>query len=99
MTSVTAAAQTHDVFMADSNRGPQVTPEYRFVLLEEDGSETLLQDYGTDTLYLCEPGALDGRTIRLYARPQGQPDAEPQWFELTVGQDTSLIDRNKSRIM
>lgn len=97
--TVTAAAQTHDVFMADSNRGPQVTPEYRFVLLEEDGSETLLQDYGTDTLYLCEPGALDGRTIRLYARPQGQPDAEPQWFELTVGQDTSLIDRNKSRIM
>lgn len=97
--TVTAAAQTHDVFMADSNRGAQVTPEYRLVLLEEDGSETLLQDYSTNTLYLCEPGALDGRTIRLYARPQGQTDADPQWFELTVGKESTLIDRDKSRIM
>lgn len=84
--AVTAAAQTQDVFMADCNRGTLVTPEYRFVRVEPDGSETILQDYSTETLYLCAPGELDGQTLRLYARPQGQEDAQPDWFELTVGE-------------
>ena len=72
--------------MADCNRGTLVTPEYRFVRVEPDGSETILQDYSTETLYLCAPGELDGQTLRLYARPQGQEDAQPDWFELTVGE-------------
>lgn len=95
---ITDAAKTHDVFMADSNRGPNVTPEYRFTLVEEDGGETILKDYSTDTFYTCEPGALDGRTLRLYARPQGRPDAVPQWYELTVGKEKTTLHAGASSL-
>jgi len=77
-------ASTQDVFMADCNHYVMFTPEYRFVLIEEDGSETLLQDYGVDTLYACEKGALDGKTLRAYARIQGHEHTGEVWYDLHI---------------
>ena len=68
---VAALAAEQDVFLGDCNHWINFTPEYKFVLLADDGSETLLQDYGVDTLYACAPGALRGKTLRLYARIAG----------------------------
>ncbi len=81
---VTELAKTQDVFLADCNHSPTYRPEYRFVLREEDGSETLLQDYGADTLYACAPGALDGKTLRLYARMADFPESGEVWYELAI---------------
>jgi len=77
-------AKTQDVFLADCNHYSQFTPEYKFVLRDEDGGETLLQDYGADTLYACEKGALDGKTLRLYARIQGHEETGEVWYDLIV---------------
>lgn len=77
-------AKTQDVFLADCNHYIMFTPEYRFVLKNEDGSETLLQDYGADTLYACEKGSLSGRTMRLYARIQGHEDSGEVWYDLEI---------------
>ena len=77
-------AKTQDVFLADCNHYDEYDPEYRFVLLGSDGSETLLQDYGVDTLYTCQPGALSGKTLRLYARIAGHESSGEVWFDLTV---------------
>lgn len=85
---VTALAQEQDVFMADCNHYVTYTPEYRFVLLEDDGGETLLQDYGEDTLYACAKGALDGRTLRVYARIQGHEENGEVWYDLPVAQSS-----------
>ena len=77
-------AANHDVFLFDCNRGMNVVPEYRLAIRHEDGSETLLRDYSTDALYICEPGALTGQTLRLYARVQGQPGGEAHWYDMAV---------------
>lgn len=74
--------KTHDVYVAESNRGFYVPVEYKFVLLNPDGSETLLRDYSADNLYACAPGELDGQNIRLYARVAGQEDGEIHWYDL-----------------
>ena len=75
--------------MADCNHGPSVTAEYRFVLRNEDGSETLLQDYGVDTLYTCAPDALNGKTLRVYARVKdGNP--EEHWYDLVIPGESAL---------
>lgn len=81
---VRTLAKTQDVFLADCNHYTMFTPEYRFVLLEPDGSETLLQDYGADDLYACAPGALAGRTLRLYARIAGHEASGEVFFDLAV---------------
>ena len=81
---VRALSRTQEVYMADSNHYYRFTPEYRFVLRHEDGSETLLQDYGVDTLYACAPGALSGQTLRVYARIQGEKQNPRIWDELTI---------------
>ena len=75
-------AKTQDVFLADCSRGTYVVPEYRFVLRNADGSETLLRDYSEDGVYTCDPGALDGQTLRVYARAQGT--AQAHWYDLAV---------------
>ena len=75
-------AKTQDVFLADCSRGTYVVPEYRFVLRHADGSETLLRDYSEDGVYTCEPGALDGQTLRVYARAQGT--GQQHWYDLAV---------------
>ena len=75
-------SESFDVFLADCNHYTQFTPEYRFVLRNADGSETLLQDYGADTLYACEKGMLSGKTLRLYARIQGYEENGEVWYDL-----------------
>ena len=82
--TVEALAADHDVFMANSNRGPSLAPEYKFVIREEDGSETLLQDYGVAIYYACEKGALDGKTLRVYGRVPNVENAEEHWYDLPV---------------
>lgn len=77
-------AKTQDVYLADCNHYVIYVPEYRFVLRREDGSETLLQDYGADTLYACAPGALSGQTLRVYARLRDYPESGEVWFELAI---------------
>ena len=81
---VKALANTKDVFLGDCNHAEQYKPEYKFVLLEQDGSETLLQDYGVDTLYACEPGALSSRVLRLYARIAGHEASGEVWYDLAI---------------
>lgn len=81
---VAELAKTQDVFLADCNHHVVFTPEYKFVLLEQDGSETLLQDYGVDNLYACQPGALSGRTMRLYARIAGHEASGEVWYDLVI---------------
>ena len=77
-------AKSKDVFLGDCNHYNMYKPEYKFVIREADGSETLLQDYGVDTLYACEPGALDGQTMRLYARIIGHESSGEVWYDLII---------------
>jgi len=79
-------AREQDVYLADCNHYTQFTPEYRFVLKNKDGSETLLQDYGADTLYVCEKGSLSGQTLRLYARIQGYAENGEVWYDLEIAE-------------
>lgn len=79
-------AKTQDVYLADCNHYTEFTPEYRFVIRNADGSESLLQDYGADTLYACEKGALSGKTLRLYARIQGYPENGEVWYDLEIAE-------------
>lgn len=81
---VEALAETQDVFLADCNHYNMFKPEYKFVLINGDGSETLLQDYGADTLYACERDALRGKTLRLYARIIGHEDSGEVHFDLAI---------------
>ncbi|MBR5301267.1 MAG: hypothetical protein IKU38_00345 [Clostridia bacterium] len=77
-------AKDQDVYLADCNHWRLYTPEYKFVLLEEDGSETLLLDYGTDNLYACAPGALSGKTLRLYARIADHEENGEVYYDLPI---------------
>lgn len=77
-------AKTQDVYLGDCNHYTEFTPEYRFVVKNADGSETLLKDYGTDTLYACERGALAGKTLRLYARISGHEETGEVWYDLAI---------------
>lgn len=81
---VTALAESQDVFLADCNHYTEFVPEYKFVLKNADDSEELLQDYGADTLYACEKGALSGRTLRLYARIQDYEENGEVWYDLAI---------------
>lgn len=87
--SVAEAAIGKDVYLANCNHGSLVTPEYRFFLIEEDGTETPLTDWQTDGILTCSPGALTGRTLKLYARPQGQ--TETVWFTWRPGLDPEPV--------
>ena len=81
---VAELATEKDVFLADCNHYTMFIPEYKFVLVNEDGSETLLQDYGVDTLYACQPGELDGKVMRLYARIVGHESSGEVWYDLVI---------------
>lgn len=80
-------AKGQDVFLANCNHGPRVTPEYRFFLRGEDGSETPLGPWNTLGVLTCIPGTFHGKTLRVYARPQGQQDAEAVWYDFCPGVD------------
>ena len=77
-------AEEHDVFLAECNKGTYVVPEYKFVLKNEDGSETLLADYSETGYYLSEPGALDGRTMRIYCRAKDQENTKEHWYDYVI---------------
>lgn len=81
---VVPLAEQHDVFLADCNKGTYVVPEYKFVIKNEDGSETLLADYSETALYTCAPGALDGKTMRIYCRAKGEENAKEHWYDYQV---------------
>lgn len=81
---VTPLAQTHDVFLADCNKGTYVVPEYKFVIKNGDGSETLLADYSETALYTSVPGALDGKTLRIYCRAKGEENPMEHWYDYVV---------------
>ena len=66
-------------WIADCNRGSLVTPLYRFAAIYADGSETLLRDYSEDGVFSAE-NIPEGATLKVYAVPQGQEDAEPVWY-------------------
>ncbi len=66
-------------WIADCNRGTLVTPLYRFAAVYADGSETLLRDYSEDGVFSAE-SIPEGATLKVYAVPQGQEDAEPVWY-------------------
>ncbi len=85
---VAAAAQGRDVYLANCNHGTSVTPEYRFVLLDEaTGAETELTGWQTEGLYSCEPGAMQGKCLRVYARPQGGEQNRDVYFDFRPGKD------------
>ena len=85
---VAAAAQGRDVYLANCNHGTSVTPEYRFVLLDEaTGAETELTGWQTDGIYSCEPGAMRGKCLRVYARPQGGEQNRDVYFDFRPGKD------------
>lgn len=71
-----------DVYIADCNRGTLVTPRYRFVSVAADGTETTLLDDGESDML---PAALvpDGETLRVYAVPKGQENADSVWYDLS----------------
>lgn len=66
-------------FTADCNRGTEVTPEYRFCLIGEDGAETPLRDYAADPSIAAD--IPQGGNLRVYARPQGDPSAAPVYYD------------------
>ena len=70
--------QTH-TFTADCNRGPDVTAEYRYTLLGEDGAEELLRDYDEDRTFTFD--VPQGRSLRVYARVKGDGHGESVHYD------------------
>lgn len=48
--------------------GHHVELEYSFYLLNDDGSEELLQDYSTSTVFSGQTEQLQGKTVKIFAR-------------------------------
>lgn len=57
-------------YEADSLHTAIWTPEYRFVLVDGDGNETLLRDYSPDAVISAD--IPEGCDLRVYARVQGK---------------------------
>ena len=60
-----------EVVRAGSNRGPRVEAEYRFALVNEDGTETVVQDYSENREYRTRRSHHRGKKLRVYARAKG----------------------------
>lgn len=61
-------------FSAACNRGPNVTPEYAFILESADGKRTTLRDYSTDPHFtLPHNKKPSGGRMIVHAKPQGSP--------------------------
>ncbi|MDO5299890.1 MAG: hypothetical protein Q4F18_10715 [Clostridia bacterium] len=78
-------AQEENAFLADCNRGSLVQPEYRFVLRRPDGTEELVRDYTPDGGITAE--IPEGCDLRVYARPQGNEEAEPVYYDYPTDYD------------
>lgn len=62
------------VLRAECLAGPQVKPEYQFLLVDEQGNQTVLRDYSTDPEFLFapdQPAESDTYTVRVNARKCG----------------------------
>ena len=88
--TVSAASENgaRDVYLANCNHGPSVTPEYRFFLRDEStGTETPLTAWQTEGILSCAKGELTGACIRVYARAQGGEDDPELHFDFHPGEN------------
>lgn len=72
----------NDIYTANCNRGPNVTPEYQFVVRHADETETVLRDYSTDNVFTTPAGQISGETLVVYVRPQQSPEQRPVYYTL-----------------
>ena len=80
--AVAAVSEGKDVYLANCNHGTTVTPEYRFVLFDKStGEETELTDWQTDGIFTCDVGAMTGKCLRVYARPQNGEQDKDVYFD------------------
>ena len=70
------------VVRAGCNRGPRVNAQYRFTLVDEDGKETVVQDYSENREYRVHKGRSHGKKLRVYARAKGQRQDEDVYGEV-----------------
>ena len=63
-----------DLYLANCNHSPYYTPEYRFFLMDGE-AESPLTGWQRDGVLRCPAGELDHKTLRVYARLQGQSSA------------------------
>ena len=63
-----------DLYLANCNHSPYYTPEYRFFLMDGE-AESPLTGWQRDGILRCPAGELDHKTLRVYARLQGQSSA------------------------
>ncbi|MBQ7488344.1 MAG: hypothetical protein IJT77_12695 [Clostridia bacterium] len=76
-------------FVADSNHDWYSIPEYKYVYVDEDGTETLLKDYTEDTTLDAEyPGK---GNLRVYARIKGEAQNPAVYFDYPA--DFSFAER------
>lgn len=73
-----------EVVRAGSNRGPRVAAEYRFTLVEEDGTEIVVQDYSENREYRTRRGHHRGKKLRIYARARGHRQDEDVYREVEL---------------
>ena len=79
ITNCWLTAGEEGAYWADCNRSPAVTAEYRFVLRDAQGQETLLRDYSEENRMDAE--IPQGSSLRVYARVQGQAQDEQVYFD------------------
>ena len=66
-------------YTADCNRAPGTQAEYRFVLRDAHGQETLLSDYSAAHAITAQ--IPEGSNLRVYARAAGQAQDERVYFD------------------
>lgn len=69
---------------ADSNRGADVVPLYRFCVRDADGSETMLRDYDASGEFTFEKSLALGKTLVAYAQAEGHPEHFAVSFEIEL---------------
>ena len=75
-----------DIYIADCLHGESIVPEYSFHLLAPDGTTTMLQPYSTSSVYSCPAGELEGKKLRVYARPMGSDEESIIFYDLACRQ-------------
>ena len=74
------------LYIADCNCGSEMTPMYKFVQVEPDGTETLLADWSEKRTLTLDP-VQGARTVRVYARASWAEDDEAVFYDLTQDAD------------
>ncbi len=73
------------VYLANSNHGPLVTPEYRFELVTPDGERSLLSDWDPSGVLSCEAPFPTGSRLQVFARPAGTSSGEvSDWIDFEI---------------